>query len=359
MEPVPPRQKVNDIDEHSARGGVMAATIRDVARRAGVGLGTVSRVLNNSPLVSPVTRKRVLNAIAELRYSPSQIARSFSSGKTLTVSAVAPFFTRPSVVERLRGIEATLNVNGYSLVVFNVETVVRRDACLREVSRHDRSDGMLIISLTPREDEVAHLRESGVPVVLVDTSATGIDSVRIDDVYGGELAVRHLIELGHRRIGFVGDSVEEVRAFNFTSSRDRHAGYRNALDALGVPPQPTYERHGAHGRYHARLLARELLQLAEPPTAIFAASDTQAMGVLEAARDLQIDVPGDLSIIGFDDIDVAEYLGLTTVCQPLFESGKRGVELLLGLIGGDAPEPQSEMLPIDLVVRGTTAPPRD
>ncbi|MEI7770169.1 MAG: LacI family DNA-binding transcriptional regulator [Chloroflexales bacterium] len=336
----------------------MAATIRDVARHAGVGLGTVSRVLNDSPLVSPVTRKRVLDAIAELRYAPSQIARSFASGKTLTVSAIAPFFTRPSVVERLRGIESRLTDSGYSLVVFNVETVARRDACLLDISRHDRSDGVLIISLTPREDELMALHEAGSPVALVDASAAGIFGVRIDDVYGGELAVRHLIDLGHRRIGFVGDSIDQVREFNFTSSRDRHRGYMNMLAAAGVAPRPELQRHGVHGRLEARLLARELLQLSDPPTAIFAASDTQAMGVLEAARDLGVRVPADLSIVGFDDIDVAEYLGMTTVRQPLFMSGRRGVELLLRLIGGEEPEIQSELLPIDLVVRGTTAPPQ-
>ncbi len=336
----------------------MAATIRDVARRAGVGLGTVSRVLNNSPLVSPVTRKRVLDAIAELRYSPSQIARSFASGKTYTVSVIAPFFTRPSVIERLRGIESALHANGYSLVVFNVETVARRDTCLHELSRHDRSDGALIISLTPREDEVRALHESGIPLVLVDTAVDGILSAQIDDVAGGELAVRHLLELGHRRIGFIGDSIDEVRAFTFTSSRDRHRGYLRALAAATIVPPPAYQRHGSHGRYEARVLARELLRLSEPPTAIFAASDTQAMGVLEAARDLHARVPEDLSIIGFDDIDVAEYLGLTTVQQPLFTSGTRGVNLLLGLIGGEKRDPQPDILPIDLVVRTTTAPPR-
>ncbi len=335
----------------------MAATIRDVARQAGVGLGTVSRVLNNSPLVSPVTRKRVLDAITELRYSPSQIARSFASGKTLTVSAIAPFFTRPSVVERLRGIESQLTASGYSLVVFNVETVARRDACLQDISRHDRCDGVLIISLTPREDELLALHEAGVPVVLIDTSAAGMHGVRIDDVSGGELAVRHLIDLGHRRIGFVGDSIEQARAFNFTSSRDRHSGYRQMLAAAGIALRPAYQRHGVHDRYDARILAHELLQLADPPTAIFAASDTQAMGVLEAARDLGRRVPADLSIIGFDDIDVAEYLGLTTVHQPLFMSGQRGAELLLRIIGGEAQESPSDVLPIELVVRGTTAPP--
>lgn len=336
----------------------MAATIRDVARRAGVGLGTVSRVLNNSPLVSPVTRKRVLEAIAELRYSPSQIARSFASGKNFTISAIAPFFTRPSVIERLRGVESALHASGYSLVVFNVETAARRDTCLHDLTRHDRSDGALIISLTPREDEVAALRDSGLPVVLIDAAVAGIGGVQIDDVAGGELATRHLLDLGHRRIGFIGDADEEIRAFNFTSSRHRNVGYRRALAAAGLEPQPDYQRYGAHGRYEARLLARQLLHLPQPPTAIFAASDTQAMGVLEAARDLHLRVPDDLSIIGFDDIDVAEYLGLSTVQQPLFTSGTRGVELLLGLIGGDPPLPQPEILTVDLVVRHTTAPPR-
>lgn len=336
----------------------MAATIRDVARRAGVGLGTVSRVLNNSPLVSPVTRKRVLDAIAELRYSPSQIARSFASGKNYTASAIAPFFTRPSVIERLRGVESALHANGYSLVVFNVETAARRDTCLHDLARHDRSDGVLIISLTPREDEVVALRESGLPVALIDTKVEGMSGVRIDDVAGGQLATRHLIDLGHRRIGFIGDAEDQVRAFNFTSSHDRNAGYCQALVAAGLAPQADYQRYGVYGRYEARLLARELLRLPQPPSAIFAASDTQAMGVLEAARDLHLRVPEDLSVIGFDDIDVAEYLGLSTVQQPLFTSGTRGVALLLGLIGGDPPLPQPEILPVDLVVRATTAPPR-
>ncbi|NTV65159.1 MAG: LacI family transcriptional regulator [Oscillochloris sp.] len=335
----------------------MAATIRDVARRAGVGLGTVSRVLNNSPLVSPVTRKRVLEAIAELRYSPSQIARSFASGKTFTVSAIAPFFTRPSVIERLRGIEAALHARGYSLVVFNVETAARRDACLYDISRHDRSDGVLIISLTPHEDELLALRESGIPVALIDTAVEDIYSVGIDDIAGGELAVRHLIGLGHQRIGFIGDSAEAVQAFNFTSSRDRQRGYRQALAAAGITPQAAYEYCGVHGRYEARQLAHTMLQQEDRPTAIFAASDTQAMGVLEAARDLQLHIPDDLSVIGFDDIDMAEYLGLTTIQQPLFSSGMRGVALLLSLIAGEKPGLQSEVLPIELVIRATTAAP--
>jgi DNA-binding LacI/PurR family transcriptional regulator len=333
----------------------MAATIRDVARVAGVGLGTVSRVLNNSPLVSPATRQRVLAVIADLRYSPSQIARNFALGKTLTVATIAPFFTRPSVVERLRGIEAALAAGGYHLVVFNVETVARRDECLREVPRNDRADGVLIISLAPHANEAVLLREAGLPVVLIDACAEAIPGVSIDDIAGGELATRHLLALGHRRIAFVGDPLEDPLTFNFTSSRDRFAGYQRAITEIGLPLRPEYQRHGLHGRYEARVLARELLALPEPPTAIFAASDTQAMGVIEAARDLAIPVPAALSVIGFDDIDIAEHIGLTTVRQPLFESGARAVELLLLILSGTMPQPTAERLPIDLIVRETTA----
>ncbi len=335
----------------------MGATIRDVARKAGVGLGTVSRVLNNSPLVSPSTRQRVLEAIAELRYSPSQIARSFALGRTNTIATIAPFFTRPSVVERLRGIEAALAGSTYNLVVFNVETVARRDHCFNDVPRRDRCDGLVVISLAPRAAEVEFLLQADVPVVLVDTFATGLPSVLIDDIAGGRLATQCLLELGHRQIGFVGDSLAELAAFNFTSSRDRFIGYQRALSEAGFMPRPEYERHGIHGRYEARMLARELLQLPEPPTAIFAASDTQAMGVLEAARDLGLAVPAQLSVIGFDDIDVAEYLGLSTIHQPLFESGTRGLELVLSQLGGPSPATGIEILPIELKLRGTTAPP--
>lgn len=333
----------------------MAATIRDVAKVAGVGLGTVSRVLNNSPLVSAATRQRVLAVIAELRYNPSQIARNFALGKTLTVATIAPFFTRPSVVERLRGIEATLTASGYHLVVFNVEALKRRDECLREAMRNDRADGLLLVSLAPRPDEVVALREAGLPVVLIDTCAEGLPGVSIDDVAGGHAATSHLIALGHCRIAFIGDPEADPLTFNFTSSRDRMLGYQQALAAANLPLNPAYQRHGLHGRYEARVLARELLQLPEPPTAIFAASDTQAMGVLEAARDMHMPVPEALAVVGFDDIDIAEHLGLTTVRQPLFESGARAVELLFLLLNGATPPP-AERLPVELVVRRTSAP---
>jgi DNA-binding LacI/PurR family transcriptional regulator len=331
------------------------ATIRDVAKQAGVGLGTVSRVLNDSPLVSDATRQRVVDVIAELNYSPSLLARRLSLGKTLTIATVLPFLTRPSCVERLRGIESMLAKSEYDLIVFNVETTGRRDACFRDVPRRERVDGVLIISLTPRDDDVAWFNSSGVPVVLVDAKHPALSCAMTDDVRGGRLATRHLIDLGHRRIGYVSDPLESP--FNFTSSLDRFWGYRAALDAAGIVFRPEYHQQGKHGRYEARRLTTELLTLPQPPTAIFAASDTQAMGVLEAAQDVGLRVPQDLSVVGYDDVEVAEYLGLTTIRQQLFESGVRGVELLLQALDALPASPVCDVLPVELVVRKTTASP--
>lgn len=334
----------------------MATTIRDVAAKAGVGLATVSRVLNNSPLVSTPTRERVQAAISELNFTPNPTARRLSLGKTLTIAVIAPWFTRPSSVERLRGIEQTLLETPYDMVVVNVETVERRDRSFREIPRPDRADGVIVISFTPNEFQAKDLLTCGVPVVLVDARHPAFNSVMEDSVRGGQLATQHLIDLGHRRIGYISDAFDDP--FNFTSrSRYRFDGYQEALHMAGLSVVPEYCRQGEHGRGQARQMALELLRLPERPTAIFAASDTQALGVLEAAQLCSLQVPQDLSVVGYDDIEVAEYLNLTTIRQLLFASGQRGVELLLESMEGSLPEPVAETLPVEMLVRGTTARP--
>ncbi len=335
----------------------MTTTIRDVAKRAGVGLGTVSRVINESSQVSEATRQRVLNAIAELNFVPNPTGRRLSLGKTLTIAVIVPWFTRPVEVERLRGVETTLAESEYDLVLYNVETPAQRDTYFRDVPRRESTDGVMIISLSPRDDDVERLAKSNVPIVLVDAnhpSLTSLNRVIVDDVAGGYSATQHLIELGHRRIGYISDLLETP--FNFTSSRDRLQGYRKALQAAGIPLRADYHGQGEHGRYEARRLANEMLQLPDRPTAIFAASDTQALGVLEAAHDQRLRVPEDLSVIGYDDIEISEYIGLTTMRQMLYESGKRGVELLLELLANPTAPPICEAMPTELIVRSTTAP---
>jgi LacI family transcriptional regulator len=337
----------------------MPTTIRDVAQRSGFGLGTVSRVLNNSPLVSEPTRQRVQMAIAELKFRPNQTARRLSLGKTLNIAAIVPFFTRPAFVERLRGVENALIESEYDLILYNVETPERRDRCFRDVPRRAQVDGVLIISLPPRTEDAAYLEAADVPVVLVDANhpaLTALSRIIVDDIQGGCQAVEHLIGLGHTRIGYISDELDTP--FNFTSSRDRYEGYRRALVAAGIGVRPEYHGQGEHGRVAARRLAAEMLALPERPTAIFTASDTQALGVLEAARDCGCKVPDDLSVIGYDDIEVAEYVGLSTIRQPMYQSGRDGVGLLLKRLAAPDSAPVCKTMTTELVIRQTTAPPQ-
>jgi DNA-binding LacI/PurR family transcriptional regulator len=326
-------------------------TIRDVARHAGVGVGTVSRVLNGSPAVSEGTHARVHRAMEELGYRRSQVARSLSVGRSHALGVVAPFFTTPSVIERLRGIVEQLASHDYDVVLFSVENPQQRDDALRNFARHDRVDGLLVISLPLSDAEVGALRRDELPVVLIDARHPALPRVVIDDVRGGELAAEHLLAKGHRRIGFVGDAPDE--SLGFTSSERRREGFRGALSRAGIEPDDALERRGGAGRTAARELAHALLGGEERPSAVFAASDLQAFGVLEAAEALGLRTPEDVAVIGFDDIEMAAPMGLTTVRQPLYETGTRGADLLMAALAG-AGEPVEVLEPLSVIERRTT-----
>lgn len=331
------------------------ARIADVAAQAGVGVATVSRVLNGRANVAAATRERVLEAIKTLDYHPSSVARNLSLRRTLVIGVVTPFLTNPSPIERVRGIVTALGESEYDLALFDVESPGRQRRAFRLLADPHRTDGLLIVSMVPPKDEVSRLHAAGIATVLIDGRIEGLPSVVIDDVEGAAMATRYLLQLGHRRVAFIGDKPPD--GFRFLSSRDRTVGYERALAEYGVKVRPEYVREGTHSRHVARSIAEELLRLPEAPTAIFAASDTQALGVLEAARALNVTVPDQLSVVGFDDIEIASYAGLTTIRQPLFESGRRGAELLLLALAGSPPTVGVESLPLDLVVRGTTSPP--
>ncbi len=332
-------------------------TIRDVAKQANVGLATVSRVINGSAPVAEDTRNKVLQVIAELNYTPSPTARKLSLGKTFVISVIIPFFTRPSFIERLRGIDSVMANSDYDFIVFNVETNEKRDQYFSTVPRPDRSDGVIIVSLPTKDEDIELFRNKRVPVVLIDTQHSSLTSVVEDSVKGGDDATQYLIDLGHTRIAYVSDILHDPLAHNYTSSRNRLMGYRRALDRAGLPFRPDYHCFCHHDRSTTRAMMREVLARPDRPTAVFAASDTQALGVLEATRDLGIRVPEDLSVVGYDDIEIAEYVGLTTMRQALFDSGKRGAELMFQLLDGQLTTPHVECLPTTLVVRNTTCPP--
>jgi LacI family transcriptional regulator, galactose operon repressor len=331
------------------------ATISDVAARAGVGAGTVSRVLNNSPRVRPETRERVLAAIAALDYRPNPLAQRLSRGRCQTLGVVVPFFTHASAVERLRGVVAALDGRRYDLVLFNVESPLHRDEHFATLTHGGRADGLLVLSLPPPADDLSRLNAAGMPIVLVDTSAEGVPVVATDDIEGGRLATQHLLDLGHRSIAFIGEDPDNP--LGFTASANREVGYEICLQNAGIQRDPRLTRYGPHDRDAAQQLAANLLAGEIRPSAFFTSSDVQAVGVLAAARELGMGVPEDLSLVGFDDIELSAYAGLTTVHQPLFESGHLGAELLLEALEGDAqPAPVVHEMPLELVQRATTAP---
>ncbi len=333
-------------------------TIRDVARHANVGIATVSRVLNGHPSVRETTRLRVLAAIEELEFSPNTAAQMLSSGQTYAIGVFVPYFTRPAFVQRLIGIQQILDDSDYDLVLYNTSLAEKYCENLKQVVRQRRVDGILVVSMSVSDEDRLLMEKMNIPLVLIETESDVASCVRIDNIFGGRLATEHLLSLGHRVIAFLGDQRDSP--FGFSASNERYMGYRYALSEANIELPSVYSSFSTlaeHSQQKAIEQAQHLLLLPEPPTAIFAASDTQAFGVLEAARHMGYQVPDQLSVIGFDDIELASYLNLTTIRQPMIESGRHGASLLLKHLRGVETSRHEELLELEIIVRGSTASP--
>lgn len=331
------------------------STMQDVALRAGVSVATVSRVLSGSDKVVEETRQRVILACKELDYTLNQTAQRLRLGRTNTICVVLPFLTLPSIVERLRGVQEALLESNYDLIPFSVGSPEMRDSRLYDLSNRSRTDGLMIISMPINDQQAERLAQNNMPAVLIDSDHPEFNRVNVDDSEGGRVATQHLIELGHTKIGFISSYLENP--LQFSSTLNRFHGYCKALRDAGLQIESRYQKEGKHGRKEAEEMALDLLQQPNPPTAIFASSDTKAIGILDATRTLNIKVPEQLSVIGYDNIRDAEYLNLTTIQQPLFQAGLVGGETLLRIITQTHVEPDEIILPVDLIIRGTTNPP--
>lgn len=331
-------------------------TIYDVARTAGVGVGTVSRVLNNSSRVSPETQEKVLSAIRVLGFRRSKVARQLSTGiQHHNVGAIMPFITHPSFVERLRGMQLALDNqdNNFNLVLYNVSDPDRYQEQLLAVVEQTAVDGLLIATLTVSDEQRDLLTQAGIPfVTLSDACSDESNCISLDNVHGGYLATQHLLELGHRRIAYIGDEFANV--YGFLTSELRYKGYLSALEEYDVPCYQEYVCLGVHGEETAHKFTEHLLTLPEPPTAIFAMSDIQAVGCILAIREAGLHVPEDISVIGFDDVQLSRYIELTTIRQHLEQSGYLGMQLLLDMLVNPDNAVPCGLPPLELVVRGTT-----
>lgn len=339
------------------------ATLAQVAAHAQVGIGTVSRVLNGRPNVSDEMRTRVLAAAAAVGYEPARRRRSTAANRQVGghgagpgyVGVLVTYFDEASAYQRLRGIVGRLQPHGYEVVLYNVAAPAQARQRLLEIPDFSILDGLIVISLPLTADDGAHLAAASYPTVLLDTTAPGLPSVNIDDRAGGAMATQHLIDLGHRRIGLVGGHGDP---FGFVASVHREEGYRQALGAAGIAVEPDLVRHGAHLRSAAKQMTLDLLAIDDPPTAIVATSDLQAVGVLDAAAALGRRVPDDMAVVGYDDIELAGLMGITTVRQPLERSGQRAAELVLEAMTSGRRSALAEELELELVVRSTTGPRR-
>lgn len=323
-------------------------TITDVADAAGVSVATVSKVINARYGVAAATSSRVQEVIEQLGYESSLVARSMRSHRTHVIGILVAEF-EPFSAEILKGAASALLETDYELLAY---TGARQSGGAgweqRYLSRLSGTliDGALIVTPTVVQPD------ADIPVVAIDphTGPVGIPTVDSDSFTGALLATRHLTGLGHRRIGFLTGRPD------LASSALREAGYVEALREAGIRVDHALVRTGDYRTDGAHVPATELLTLADRPTAIFAANDLSAIGVMDVARGLGIDVPGDLSVVGFDDIpeSTATTPPLTTVHQPIQQMGATAVRLLVGLLDGTPAEQTHVTLPTSLVVRGTT-----
>lgn len=326
--------------------------VKEVAARAGVSLGTVSNVLNRPHLVAEATRQRVLDAIEELGFVRNDHARQLRAGSSRSLGYVVLDASNPFFTDVARGVEEAAQEAGLSVYLCNSNDDPQREAGYLELLLEQRVQGVLITPVEAGGERLAALTARGIPVILVDRRAQGADlcSVAVDDVLGGELAGTHLVEAGHRRIAFVGGP------FSLPQVSDRHAGAQRAIGEQGeLTTLVTDHLTVAEGRRAAERLAG--LPASRRPTAVFCANDLLAMGFLQQLIWQGLDVPGDVAIVGYDDIAFAEAAAvpLSSVRQPRHQLGRAAAELLLEEVGtGRAHTHRQVVFEPELIVRASS-----
>jgi len=326
-------------------------TIYDVARTAGVSIATVSRVLNDPQKVNDETRSSVFEAIRQLGYVPKAEARARAMQQNRRIGVITPYFTAPSFVQRLRGVASALNSTSYELVIYTVESTHKFYRYLETLPINHYLDGLIILSLQFDDLFAQRLLEFGLETVLVEYPHTVLSSVEIDDQAGGRMAADYLLKKGYQHLAFLGDTV--IPEFGIHPITLRLAGFRQRLAEAGHPLADRYVHTVPYDVDATRRAARTILTRDDRPDAIFSATDLQAVAILKVARELGLRVPEDLAIMGFDDLDISEYVGLTTVRQHLDESGKIAAELLLSRITNRDRPVQHIQLPLTIIERDT------
>ena len=334
--------------------GQKPASIKDIARIAGVSHSTVSRALHNSPLVTRETVEQIQKIAGEVGYRASAVARGLVTRKTHTIGVVVTTVTDPWVGEVLSAIELAANDHGYSVFLADSNADPLREKNVVHSFAELRVDGIVVTSSRVGALHTPMLSQMMVPIVLINNQHPGefVHSVMIENLDASRAATDHLIALGHRRIAYIGDQ------FGHYSDAERFAGYREALKHAGLPFDPQLVAHGDGKADGGPAAMEQLLALPQPPTAVFCYNDMTALGVLRAIHARGLRVPADISVVGFDDLFFAPYTQppLTTVRQPRRKMGQMAFESLWKLMSGE--EPLEIRVPAELIVRESTAPPK-
>lgn len=333
------------------------SSIYEVAALAGVSIATVSRTLNQPHRVSEATRSRVMDAVHKLAYTPDYEAAARARHHNDRIAVLAPLNTYPGFTQRLRGISAALEVLQSELIIFQVDAQKMRNPqhfkLVDSLASSGRYDGVIIMSLPIESQELTRISETHFPTVLIETSDSRFPTLEVNNWDGANQAVRHLLERGNKNIGFVG--FYPISGYSTNASKAREQGYIDTLLENGKTVIPEHLINCEYDIEDTRKRVVEMLKQNNPPDAIFCAADINALGVLKAASDCGVRVPDDLAVVGFDDIDIADYLGLTTIRQPLEGSGKEAAQIIHKLIK----EPTSMYsrkieLPLELIIRTST-----
>ena len=327
----------------------LVPSIKDIARKAGVSHCTVSRALHHSPLINPATAERIREIARRSGYVPNQVARSLVSRSTRTVGVVVTNIADPFIGEVVEGIESRANEHGYSVILASSHCEPELELRVVDGFSQRRVDGILVTASRVGAVHGKRLAGTNVPIVLINNQHPGAFaySVGIDNLTSTRQLMQHLVDLGHRRIAYIGDRM------GYQSDEERLSAFRSALKSV----DPALILRGDGKPDEGERAAEKLLALPNPPTAIFCYNDMTALGALRAAALRGLRVPEDLSIAGFDDLFVASYTtpSLTTVRQPKKEMGSRAMSILLELLAGEQPESLVQ-LPGELIVRGSTGP---
>lgn len=328
------------------------ATIQDVARAAGVSTATVSRTLSKPSVVAKATREAVLNAVAETGYRVNTTASNLRRQRTGSVIVLLPNIANPFFSQILAGLASVLTPAQYGMLIADTQYGPDPDARLRHYLASGGADGLVLLDGTLSPEALAI--PSRPPVVLAcEWMGSALPSVRVENARGAALAVGHLARLGHRRVGHVTGPPDNVL------TQTRLEGFREAMAALGLPLRPDWILEGDFTMDSGAAAAREWLAMQDRPTALFLSSDEMALGFMGEVQRAGIRVPDDLSIVGFDNIEIAQHLspGLTTIRQPRTQIGIRAAELLLDMIETGSRDGPSELIEVEFITRGSSGPP--